>query len=98
MSLGIHAMISIQPGSLRGRTLFVPKNRGALGIKAALGILPNDQDQVAAWEQSEARIAPADTWLDVLEGPNQRSLPPLDHAAALHRESASPGAEHSDLQ
>lgn len=51
---GIHTLVTVLPGSLRGRTLLVAPPEATIITEAAVGVLPSDPDNVRLWSECGA--------------------------------------------
>jgi hypothetical protein len=64
---GIHNLVAIQPGSLRGRTIFEPGRNARLSLEAAIGAMQGSPEADELWASTGGRRQIVSTALDLLD-------------------------------
>lgn len=73
---GVHATVAHSRGSLRGRTLFTAPDRASWGVKAALGLIPDEHR--SPWEGLGAPLVPVEDPAEMLSAQTGQSPSPIE--------------------
>jgi hypothetical protein len=64
---GVHVLVTLPSGSLRGRTLFEVPPKATIAYQAAIGVIPADSENAKLWAETGATRQPTITAMDLLD-------------------------------